>query len=161
MNKSQAIANRFREVTLNGTWIANTNFKHQLSNLNWKIATAQYGSLNSIALLAQHIHYYINGIKNVFLGGNLEIKDKFSFDFKPMESQLEWEVFLNTFWQDSEEFASLIEQMAETKLDEVFIDAKYRSFQRNIDAMIEHSYYHLGQIVLLRKLIDPAFNNTI
>ena len=105
MNKSQAIANRFREVTLNGTWIANTNFKHQLSNLNWEIATTQYGSLNSIALLAQHIHYYINGIKNVFLGGNLEIKDKFSFDFKPMESQLEWEVFLNTFWQDSEEFA--------------------------------------------------------
>ena len=129
--------------------------------MNSKIATAQYGSLNSIALLAQHIHYYINGIKNVFLGGNLEIKDKFSFDFKPMESQLEWEVFLNTFWQDSEEFASLIEQMAETKLDEVFIDAKYGSFQRNIDAMIEHSYYHLGQIVLLRKLIDPAFNNTI
>lgn len=63
MNKSQAIANRFREVTLNGTWIANTNFKHQLSNLNWEIATTKYGSLNSIALLAQHIHYYINGIK--------------------------------------------------------------------------------------------------
>lgn len=161
MNKSQAIANRFREVTLNGTWIANTNFKHQLANLNWKIATTKYGSLNSIALLAQHIHYYINGIKNVCLGGDLEIKDKFSFDFKPMESQLEWEVFLNTFWQDSEEFASLIEQMAETKLDEVFIEAKYGSYQRNIDAMIEHSYYHLGQIVLLRKLIDPAFNNTI
>ncbi|MGB5034029.1 MAG: DUF1572 family protein [Saprospiraceae bacterium] len=154
MNKSQAIANRFREVTLNGTWIANTNFKHQLANLNWEIATTKYGSLNSIALLAQHIHYYINGIKNVFLGGDLEIKDKFSFDFKPMESQLEWEVFLNTFWQDSEEFASLIEQMAETKLDEVFIDAKYGSFQRNIDAMIEHSYYHLGQIVLINKLIN-------
>lgn len=154
MKKTQAIADRFREVILNGTWIANTNFKHQLANLNWEIATTKYGSLNSIALLAQHIHYYINGIKNVFLGGDLEIKDKFSFDFKPMESQLEWEVFLNTFWQDSEEFASLIEQMAETKLDEVFIDAKYGSFQRNIDAMIEHCYYHLGQIVLINKLIN-------
>ncbi len=154
MKKTQAIADRFREVILNGTWIANTNFKHQLANLNWEIATTKYGSLNSIALLAQHIHYYINGIKNVFLGGDLEIKDKFSFDFKPMESQLEWEVFLNTFWQDSEEFASLIEQMAETKLDEVFIDAKYGSYQRNIDAMIEHSYYHLGQIVLINKLIN-------
>ena len=107
-------------------------------------------------MLAQHIHYYINGLKNVFLGGNLDIKDKFSFDFKPMESQLEWEVFLNKFWKDSEEFANLIEQMSESKLDEVFIDAKYGSFQRNIDAMIEHSYYHLGQIVLLRKLIEPA-----
>lgn len=156
MNKSQTIANRFREVTLNGTWIANTNFKHQLSNLNWKIACTKHKELNSIAILAQHIHYYINGLKNVFLGGNLDIKDKFSFDFKPMESQLEWEEFLNKFWKDSEEFASLIEQMSESKLDEVFIDAKYGSFQRNIDAMIEHSYYHLGQIVLLRKLIEPA-----
>lgn len=27
------------------------------------------------------------------------------------------------------------------------------TFLRNMDAMIEHAYYHLGQIVLIKKLL--------
>jgi len=153
MNRAQVIANRFREVILNGTWIANTNFKDQLSGLKWEIACTNHESLNSIALLAQHIHYYINGLTNVFKGGDLDIKDKYSFDFKPIDSQQELESFLEIFWNDAEEFATCIEQMSESKLDNIFIDSKYGTFQRNIDGMIEHCYYHLGQIVLINKLI--------
>jgi hypothetical protein len=70
-----------------------------------------------------------------------------------MESQQDWENFLTKFWKDTEEFASLIEQMPDEKLNTVFVDAKYGTYQRNIDAMIEHSYYHLGQIVLIKKAL--------
>ena len=159
MKSTVAIANRFREVILNGTWIANTNFKHQLTGMDWKLATAPTGSLNTIALLAQHIHYYINGINNVLKGGNLEIKDKFSFDFPPIQSQEEWENVLARLWKDAEEFASLVEQLPEEKMEEVFVDEKYGTWQRNIEAMIEHSYYHLGQIVLLKKMITASHQN--
>jgi hypothetical protein len=38
-------------------------------------------------------------------------------------------------------------------MQQPFVNEKYGSLQRNIDAMIEHSYYHLGQIVLIRKII--------
>lgn len=152
MKSTQEITSRFREIILNGTWVANTNYKQQLADLDWKIATRQINSFNTIAALAQHIHYYINGINNVFRGGTLDIKDKFSFDFPAMTSQDEWEAFLDKFWKDSEEFASLIEQMPDEKLDSAFVDAKYGTYRRNIDAMIEHSYYHLGQIVLLKKM---------
>lgn len=153
MKKTSEIANRFRETILNGTRIANTNYKDQLENLDWKIATTQIKNLNTISLLAQHIHYYINGINNVFKGGTLDIKDKFSFDFPPINSQQEWQDFLSKFWNATEEFASFVAQMPDKKLDEVFVDAKYGTYQRNIDAMIEHSYYHLGQIVLIKKII--------
>lgn len=153
MKSTSNIAKRFREVILNGTWIANTNYKHQLTDLNWKIATAQFQSLNTISVLAQHIHYYINGINNVFKGGSLDIKDTYSFDFPPLQSQHEWENFLTNFWNDAEEFALMVEQMPEEKLNKVFVDEKYGTYQRNIEGMIEHSYYHLGQIVLLKKLL--------
>jgi uncharacterized damage-inducible protein DinB len=153
MKSTHEIASRFKEVILNGTWVANTNYKHQLTGLNWEIATAQFSSLNTIAVLAQHIHYYINGIKNVFEGGSLDIKDKYSFDFLPIQSQSDWEHFLTRFWNDAEDFASLVEQMPEEKLNEVFVDEKYGTYQRNIEGMIEHSYYHLGQIVLLKKIL--------
>src|SRR5688572_9341102 len=133
MKSTDVLAKRFREVILNGTWIANTNYQHQLTGLDWKMATATFGSFNSIATLAQHIHYYIKGIKNVFEGGSLDIKDKFSFDFAPIQSQSEWESFLTLFWKDAEEFALLLEQLPEEKLKAVFIDEKYGTYQRNID----------------------------
>lgn len=154
MKNALEIANRFREVILNGTWIANTNFRDQLENLDWKIAVSPIQDLNTIAALAQHIHYYINGINQVFKGGTLDIKDQFSFDFPPIHSQEEWETFLIKFWNDAEEFASLTEQMPDEKLDAVFVDAKYGTYKRNIEAMIEHSYYHLGQIVLIKKQLN-------
>lgn len=153
MNQSLQIANRFREVILNGTWIANTNFKDQLVNSDWQIATKEVDSLNTIADLAQHIHYYISGILNVFNGGTLDIKDQFSFNFPPIESQEQWNLFLNRFWNDSEEFARKVEAISDEKLESVFVDEKYGTFKRNIEAMIEHSYYHLGQIVLIKKML--------
>ena len=139
---------------MNGTWVANTNYKDQLSDLKWEMAITKVSTLNSIAILAQHIHYYIKGVKNVFEGGSLDIKDKDSFDFAPIQSQNEWESFLTLFWDDAEEFAALIEQMPEERLQEVFVDARYGTYQRNIDGMIEHCYYHLGQIVLIKKILS-------
>ncbi len=153
MENTIQLAKRFREVILNGTWIANTNFKDQLTNLSWETAVTQHQSLNTIAVLAQHVHYYINGINNVFKGGGLEISDKFSFDFPPVESQAQWEAFLIRFWNDAEDFARCIEQMPEEKLHEKFVDEKYGTYLRNINGMIEHAYYHLGQVVLIKKIL--------
>lgn len=153
MKNTEQLASRFREVLLNGTWIANTNYKDQLTDLSWKIATTRFKSLNSISVLTQHIHYYISGIKNVFEGGNLEIQDTYSFDFAPIKSQQEWNTFLEKLWNDAEALASGIEQMPEERLYQVFVDAKYGTYHRNINGLIEHCYYHLGQIVLIRKIL--------
>ncbi|ABQ05181.1 DinB family protein [Flavobacterium johnsoniae] len=153
MKSTLEIASRFKEIILNGTWVANTNYKLQLENLDWKIAVKPIQNLNTIAILAQHIHYYINGLNEVFKGGTLDIKDKFSFDFPPIQSQEEWNNFLEKFWNDSQKFASFVEQMPDEKLNEPFVDEKYGTYRRNIDCMIEHSYYHLGQIVLIKKLL--------
>lgn len=153
MTTSQELASRFREVILNGTFIAYTNYKNELENLDWKTAIQKTENLNTIADLAQHIHYYINGINQVFRGGTLDIKDKFSFDFPPISSQNQWNDFLKKFWKDAEDYAQFIEKLSDEKLQDFFVDEKYGTYQRNIDAMMEHAYYHLGQIVLLKKLL--------
>lgn len=156
MKSTVALASRFREVILNGTWIANTNYKQQLTGLPWEVANAKLENLNTIALLAQHIQYYIKGVKQVFEGGPLDIKDQYSFDFPPIESQAAWDDFLNLFWNDADAFALLIEQLPDEKLEEPFVNEKYGTYLRNIDGMIEHCYYHLGQIVLLKKWITKS-----
>ncbi len=154
MSSVLQLAKRFREVLLDGLWIANTNFKDQLSDVTWEQAVAKVGSLNTIAMLTFHIDYYIAGLINVFEGGDLEIRDQYSFDLPPVESQEQWESLLNKLWSDAERFAFLLEQMPDAKMNEVFVDEKYGTYLRNIDGMIEHAYYHLGQITLIRKLLS-------
>ena len=155
MKLTAQIAKQFREVHLNGNWVA-TNLKTQLSDVNWEQATTKIGSLNTIAALAFHINYYIAGVANVLEGGTLDIKDKHSFDLPPIETQEDWEKLLNKMWSDAERFASLVEQMPDEKLTENFVDEKYGNYHRNIHAMIEHSYYHLGQIVLIKKMLQQT-----
>ncbi len=66
MTRNLTIASRLREVLLNGHWIANTNYKEQLLNLNWQQATQKVDNLNTIAALTYHINYYLAGLLNAF-----------------------------------------------------------------------------------------------
>ncbi|WP_299525751.1 DUF1572 family protein [Winogradskyella sp.] len=153
MEPSTQLANRLREVILNGTWIANTNYKHQIEHLDVTTANTKVPSLNTIAVLAQHIHYYIEGVKNVFINGELNIRDKYSFDFPAITSQEEWLAFQKRFWDDTEALANYVEQLNDDQLMEHFVDEKYGNYQRNIDGLIEHAYYHLGQIAIIKKMV--------
>lgn len=151
MNKD--LSDRLREVLLNGKWVANTNFKEQITSLNWEQANAKVQNLNTIALLTFHVNYYLKGILNVFEGGDLEIKDKFSFDMPEIKSEMDWLDLVNDFIHNSERFINHVEKMDEKVLAQQFVKEEYGSYLRNIEAQIEHSYYHLGQISLIKKLI--------
>jgi uncharacterized damage-inducible protein DinB len=156
MKSTAQIAHRIREIILDGDWVAGTNFKAQLSDVSWKQATHKIGDFNTLAALTFHVGYYIGGIVNVLEGGSLDIRDKYSFDLPPIQSQEDWEKLRNKMWSDAERFAELVEQMPDEKLNEVFVDEKYGVYRRNLDSMIEHSYYHLGQIVLIKKMVLAA-----
>lgn len=156
MENSSQLATRFREVLLSGKWIANTNYKDQLSKLSWQQATKKIGSLNTIAALSYHINYYLKGVLDVYGGGPLEIRDKYSFDLLPISSGEQWELLVKDLLNNAELFANHLEQMSDEKLEEIFVDEKYGTYRRNIEGTIEHAYYHLGQISLLRKLVLEA-----
>lgn len=153
MKNSKDLANRLREVILNGSWIANTNFLQQASTIDWKVARASLGSHNSIALLYFHVDYYIAGVLQVLKGGDLTISDKFSFDAPSIENEKDWKALVKQLENNAENFAKAIENLSEEKLQESFVDPKYGSYLRNIEGIIEHSYYHLGQVSLLKKFL--------
>lgn len=156
MENGNQISLRFKEVLLHGKWIANTNYKHILANVTWEQATKKIGSLNSIVALTFHINYYIAGVLTVFEGGQLEIHDKYSFDYQKIKSENDWNNLLNELLVNAEKFANYIEQISDEKLEQTFVDEKYGTYRRNIEGIIEHSYYHLGQISLIKKMILEA-----
>jgi hypothetical protein len=90
---------------------------------------------------------------------SLNASDKYSFDLPPIQSPEDWERLMNKTWSDAENFANLVEQLPESKLGETFANEKYGNYYRNIHGVIEHCHYHLGQIVLIKKLLVQADNN--
>lgn len=147
------IANQFREVYLTGKWVVSTNLMEQISTLSWEEASYKVNSLNTIAAIVAHLDYYISGVLNVFEGGTLDIRDKFSFNHPPITSKNEWDGLLKKVQKNAERFASIIDQMSDEALNGIFVDEKYGTYERNIHVIIEHGYYHLGQIVLIKKMI--------
>ena len=152
MNLTAQIAKHFRDVHFGGNWTS-VDLKKTLADVDWQQATTKVYSFNTIAILVFHINYYISAVAKVLQGEPLTAHDKYSFDLPPIQSQEDWEKLLNKMWTDAENFANLIEQLSETKLGQIFSDEKYGTYYRNLHGIIEHTHYHLGQIVLIKKII--------
>lgn len=152
MNLSQQLAKHFREVFWGGNW-AGVNLKQSLEGISWQQATTKVYSFNTIAALVYHINYYISTVLPVLRGGSLNASDRYSFDLSPIESEKDWEALLKKLWSGAENFAAQVEQFPEHKLWDDFSEGKYGNYFRNIQGIIEHTHYHLGQIVLIKKML--------
>jgi uncharacterized damage-inducible protein DinB len=155
---TEQIAKLIRAVYFGGNWCA-VNLKDTLKDITWQQASTKVYSFNTIATLVYHMNYYVTAIMKVLEGGPLDAHDKYSFDHPPVLSQDDWEKLLDKTWKDAESFASLVEQLPENKLGEIFSDEKYGNYYRNIQGVIEHNHYHLGQIVLIKKMILQGNKN--
>lgn len=146
------IAKHVREVYFGDNWTS-VNLKETLTDVSWELATAQVQSLNSIATLVNHLHYYVHVVLKVLQGGPLQAKDNLSFEYPPIRSAEDWRKMLDKTWNEADEFANLIEKLPEEKLSMDFTETKYGNYYRNLQGIIEHIHYHLGQIVLIKKLL--------
>ena len=152
MTLSSQLAKHLREVYFGGNWTC-SNLKEHVSGLSWQQATTQVHSFNSIATLVNHTGYYVTAASKVLQGEALNAKDAYSFTHPPIKNQTDWEEFLDDNFKNAEKFAALLDQLPEEKLWDDFTDKKYGLYYRNMHGIVEHLHYHLGQIVLIKKLV--------
>jgi len=155
MTTSSQIAKHLREFHFGGNWTA-SNLKETLADVTWQEATTKVYSFNTIATLVFHINYYISADLKVLQGEKLNAKDALSFNHLPINNQQDWDVFLDKVFSEAKAFANLIELLPDNILSEHFEDEKYGSYFRNLFGILEHSHYHLGQIVLIKKIIKTS-----
>lgn len=155
MDLTKQVAKHFREVWFGGNWTS-VNLKETLAGVTWQQAITQVNSLNTIAALVYHINYYVSAVLKVLQGEQLDAHDKYSFDLPPISSQKDWEQLMHKTFTDAETFAILIEQLPENVLWENLADEKYGNYYRNIHGIIEHTHYHLGQIALIKKMVQAS-----
>lgn len=152
------IAKHFREVHFGGNWTA-SNLRDQLKDVTWQQATTQVYSLNTIATLVNHINYYMPIMIQVLEGGPLEGKDELSFAHPPINSEEDWRQMVDTALSNAEKLADLMEKFPEDKLWEDFTDKKYQVYYRHMHGITEHTHYHLGQIAIIKKIVQQQTAN--
>jgi hypothetical protein len=155
VSSASQIAKHLREIYFGGNWTY-SNLKDHLSDVSWQQATTQVHAFNTIATLVFHMNYYTTAATEVLEGGKLNSKDELSFDHPPINSKEDWDELIESVMQDTEKFAILIEQLPDEKLSKDFTDKKYGLYFRNLFGIVEHAHYHLGQIVLIKKLIQQT-----
>ncbi len=153
MNLSAQLAQDFKNVHFGGNWTS-VNYKAALDNVNWQVAVKEVNGLNTIAKLVFHSNYYVDAVLKVLRGGPLEAHDSFSYDLKPLNSEVDWLHLKSKLFEDAESFAELIALLPEEKLWENLADPKYGTYYRNIQGIIEHCHYHLGQIVVIKRMVS-------
>lgn len=152
MNPTAAyFVERLEEILLSGQWVTGTNIKAEIKDLTFQQATTKEGDRNSIADLVFHMDYYIAGVLQVLRGGALTIRDKYSFDAPDLKTEEDWQARIQTFSSNAKSFIAAVGHLTEEDFQSGFVKPEYGSVQRNIDVIIEHNYYHLGQIVLIKK----------
>lgn len=157
MNKhSTQIAKHLRDVFLGGNWTW-SDYKQHLNEITWQEAITKVQSFNTIAILMNHVYFFLHIQIKVLSGGPLEGKDVQSFTHPPIEKQEDWEQILQSTWDAVEKLSLLIEALPDEQLFDDFADSKYGNYYRNLLGIIEHSHYHLGQIVLIKKMLRPDY----
>ncbi len=158
MEISARLARHVREFNTGGnmTW---SNVSDVLADVTWQEATYELEGFNTIAKLVYHIQYYMEGVSEVFAGGELSIRDKYSFDCPAFDDAASWENFKQRVLKIGELFADRVTAYPDTSWEEDFTDEKYGIYFRNIIGLLEHSFYHLGQIVIIKKVLRSPYLN--
>lgn len=149
---TKLIAKHIREIHFGGNW-TDVNLKDSIADISWEQAITNVYSLNNIATLVSHMNYYVSAVLKVLEGGPLNSSDKFSFDLPPVQCQADWENLRQKALDEAEQFAVRIENLPDSVLEQDFTDEKYGNYYRNLHGIIEHCHYHLGQIILLKRIV--------
>lgn len=152
MQTTTQIAKSFRDVYFGGNWTG-VDLKTTLAELTWQQATTQVHSFNTIATLVFHLNYYVEIVTKVLDGEPLVGNDKLSFEHPPITSEEDWKRLTSKMFTEAEIFAQKIEQIPDNQLFELFFLEKYGNYFRNLSGITEHCHYHLGQIVLIKKIV--------
>jgi len=145
------IAKHLKELYFGKNWTG-AAFPDVMEGIDWRMATKQREGLNSIATLVCHMHFYVIAIIDGLNNATSLPPDNESFKTPPIDSEEDWIELKQQSLDAVTKLLELLHQLPDSKLPEVFVKEEYGSYYRNIQGMIEHTHYHLGQIMMLKKL---------
>jgi len=152
MNITDAIASHITECFEGENWTG-VNISGTLKEVTWQQAQQQTpASQNTIASLLHHLYYW-NGIMLQRINGiNPPVPEANGFDVDELKNENDWNELKEKTHQSFLQLANAVNNFPEEKLFETSPTGK-SSYYKNFQGIVEHAHYHLGQIVIIKKLV--------
>lgn len=112
------------------------------------------GITNSIAMLLNHLGLYNNVVSARLDGENPAVNDANGFDVV-VNNDAEWQQLKANVIAGFNMLAAKAKELPDEKLWQL-TPAGHSTFYKTLHGISEHAHYHLGQIVLLKKMIRFA-----
>jgi hypothetical protein len=152
MKLTEAIAQHVLEVYEGNNW-TEVAILPTLRDVTWREATTQTpASPNIIATLLHHLTFWNRVMARRAQGVATDVGPANGFDAPAVGKEADWQALLADSHQSAQELAAAIRSFDETKLPNTILPG-YASAYKNLQGAVEHLHYHLGQLVLLKKLV--------
>lgn len=149
---SKLISTHLKEAFEGNNW-SEVNVRDTVKDITFPEAvTKTKASPNTIAALLYHMTFYNKAVHERLLGREPQINAANGFDMPPLTSEADWEHVKNEAFSAAEKLAEAICIFPDEKLMDQVPPGK-GSFYKKFHGVIEHNYYHLGQIVILKNLL--------
>lgn len=132
-------------------WIDNT-IAGELKSLTAEQAEKKFGGLNSIWQIANHMISWRNALIARVMDSPLPHPDNNFIEEISDTSEYAWKETLIKFEKSQEDIVKFLSAEEDSLLEKVSPSSGY-SFFELVNAILIHDSYHLGQIVLIKKLL--------
>src|SRR4051812_30824317 len=149
MEITALIAQHLLDVHLGNNW-TDVNLSATVEDVTEKEAvTVSAASPNTIASLVHHITYWNRHMIGRMKGVEAPIPAANGYDLPP---QFDWQQLKEDNITSAHELAAAIRNFDTTKLEQPIIPG-FSTAYKNLQGTVEHVHYHLGQIVIIKKLL--------
>jgi uncharacterized damage-inducible protein DinB len=147
------IAEHIKQVYEGNNW-TDVSIAATLENTDWKQAQQQTeASPNTIASLLHHLYYWNGIIMQRMKGETPVISEENGYDVPFLNNEEEWNALKERTHESFIQLSEAMKNFPEEKLLENYAPHIPSTYYRNMQGIVEHAHYHLGQIVILKNLI--------
>lgn len=153
MQLTHLLAQHLKNVYEGNNW-TDVNISDTIKDINWQQAQQKTaGSSNTIASLLHHLYYWNEILMQRMKGETPVIPQANGFDVPPLNNEEDWNALKEKTHQSFMQLSEAIKSFPEEKLPDNYAPTIPSTYYRNFQGIVEHAHYHLGQIVILKKLI--------
>ncbi|MFC0778398.1 DinB family protein [Flavobacterium sp. HJSW_4] len=152
MSESKRISNLYQSIYNGNPWLE-VNLDNTLKNVTAEQAYRKINpNLNTIWEIVNHLIQWRRNILERMQGEVIKTPDHNYFVPVLDPSEAAWEQSLQTLAKSQDSWNAFFEDFSDADLAKIYVNNGH-TYYEHLHGIIQHDVYHLGQIVILKKLL--------